>query len=120
MGPGPPRVNGRAPRREGIPVLAEGRVPQNGHGRRGPVGMREFGRILMLPVAAVALASALMLALQTAPFMAHIPDAAAAALLASVAFGASLCVYVAIPRGRRILRHTVRLPRTILGREARA
>jgi PST family polysaccharide transporter len=89
-------------------------------GRRGPVGMRQFGRILVLPVAAVVAASALMVVVQSAPFMAHMPSAAAAALLAAVAFGASLCVYGAVPRGRRILRHTVNLPRIMLRREVSA
>src|SRR5690606_33739844 len=89
-------------------------------GRRGPVGMREFGRILILPVAAVAVASALMAAVQRAPFMVDLHSGASAALLVALAFVASLCVYGAVPRGRRILKHTLSLPRIMLGREARA
>ena len=89
-------------------------------GRRGPVGMRQFGRILALPVAAVAVSSALMVAIRGLPFLADLPVGTAAIVLAVVALAASLCVYGAVPRGRRILRHAVSLPRLIMNREARA
>src|SRR5690606_37270425 len=70
-------------------------------GRRGPVGMRAFGRVLAMPLSAVVAASAVLIAAQRAPFMAALVPAAATARLAVLAFGVSLGVYAVFPRGRR-------------------
>lgn len=88
--------------------------------RRGPVGMREFGRVMSLPATAVLVATGLIFVIRHAPLLADVPQGAMAGLLAAVAGIACLCVYASIPRGRRIIMHTLRLPATMLKREASA
>jgi polysaccharide transporter, PST family len=89
-------------------------------GRRGPVGMRAFGRVIALPAAAVLVASGLLFLVRNASPLADMPQGGAAALLAAVAGVSCLCVYATVPRGRHIILHTLRLPGTVLKREASA
>jgi PST family polysaccharide transporter len=78
--------------------------------RRGPVGLRQFVRVLALPTLAAGIATGLIFALRESPYAAGLSDIALALVFAVVAGTTCLAVYAAVPHGRTILRHTARLP----------
>lgn len=83
-------------------------------GRRGPVTTRDFPRILMTPVLAAAAAASAVLAADHYAVGAAIEGPAHLALLAAAAVASALVVYGVVPRGRRALIETLRMPRMLI------
>lgn len=89
-------------------------------GRRGPVPVRTFYRILALPSLAAALGAGAIVALRTLTVVGSWPLVLAVPTFGFLACGVALAVYGASPDGRRILGTLPHLPGYLVGKAVRA
>lgn len=83
-------------------------------GRRGPVSRHDLMTMMVLPALAAAAAAVGVAVTDRLAVIDALPGIAQVAVLAAVACAVALILYAAVPRGRRALAETLRLPRLLL------